>query len=142
MPVNRLRGSGRLIMCVTMPLRFLSNTMETPRYVRDLIRCRKNESLSMGVALNSAVSSPQYKKRSLEGARMQGKGRGRGQRQQNKPRVSHNDRATLQLSHCVTAGICWIEMNFYRMDFLFSLLSVLFLQLSRYPSIRSLCSGI
>lgn len=84
MPVNPLRGSARLIMCVIMPLCFLSNTMETPPCVCGLLAAkrggggeREREKKKLIVvneaALNSAVSSLQYRKSSMEGARMQGK---------------------------------------------------------------------
>lgn len=84
-----------------------------------------------GVALNSAVSSLQYWKLSMEGARMQGKGRGWG--------LPVTAKQTMGLSQwlsnvtALTLCDCWnlleIEMNFCRMNFLFFHLCTLSLSL-------------
>lgn len=55
------QGSGCLMMCVIMPLRFLSNTVETPLapFVVWFSAEEGNGMVVSGVDLNSAVSSLQ-----------------------------------------------------------------------------------
>lgn len=128
-------------MCVIMPLRFLSNTMETPHYIRVLIRVEKMNRCQWGgskfccfiPAVWKMVSGGRYNAREMKRVRA-------GSRS----KTSHGSLAVMEQCfslYWVTGGICW-RLKLTSIEWISCFPSLLFLSPSRYPSISSLCSVI